>query len=325
MDYEKAIRGLGRFTDLLRKTPVEIREKVSDITLSRGKPVQLFLMGKAAFLRENGTLSALPSADCPIVSGREIEEIFRALCGYSAYSHTAELKNGFLSTADGLRVGVLGTAVTEGGALRTVREITGLTVRIPREIPGCAGPLFRTGIRPEEGLLICGAPSSGKTTLLRDIARVLGNAGKRVIVLDERFELRSDGFDLGLCTEVLSGYPKREGLSHAVRCLAPEFLLCDELGDGDLDAIKSAAFSGVALIASVHGADPKDFLRRPLCRALLQTGAFQNVAFLRGRGSPSSVETVCKAGDLLARSVAADRSADVSLRGSGRNAAAKSA
>lgn len=50
-----------------------------------------------------------------------------------------------------------------------------------------------------------------------------------MVVLDERFELSADGFDLGACTDILQGYPKQEGFSHAVRCLSPEYIVCDEL------------------------------------------------------------------------------------------------
>ena len=138
-----------------------------------------------------------------------------------------------------------------------------------------------------------------KTTLLRDIARYIGTVGHRVVVLDERFELSADGFDLGACTDILQGYPKQEGLSHAVRCLSPEYIVCDELGENDLSAIRAASFSGVALIASIHAGSVHELCCRPLCRGILSLGAFETVALLHGRSAPTKVEKLFLAGDLL--------------------------
>ena len=131
------------------------------------------------------------------------------------------------------------------------------------------------------------------------IMHKLREQGHRVVVLDERFELSADGFDLGACTDILQGYPKQEGLSHAVRCLSPEYIVCDELGENDLSAIRSASFSGVALIASIHAGSVHELCCRPLCRGILSLGAFETVALLHGRSAPTKVEKLFLAGDLL--------------------------
>lgn len=299
MDYEKAVRHLGRFTPLLCKVPPCVRDTVCDVRLSLDKPVMLCCHRQILFLKNDGTVSAHAGADCPRVMAEDLQGIFRRLCGYSVYSHTDELQNGFISVERSLRVGIGGTAVLQNGALKTVRDITSLSVRIPREIPGCAEPLLRAGVSLREGLLLAGAPSSGKTTLLRDLARWLGNTGHRTAVLDERFELLADGFDLGVCTDVLQGYPKQAGLFHAIRCLSPEYILCDELGEGDFPALQAAAFAGVSLIATVHATSPQTLLKRPLCRDVLALGAFQTVALLDGRERPAVCAQILRAGDLL--------------------------
>ena len=319
LDYENAIKDLGRFTAILRKVQPEARSQVYDIGLSVGKPILLGFGSGVRFLRENGSAAEIISGDCPLVTQKDMDEIFMRLCGYSVYSHTAELQKGYITAAHGLRVGVGGTAVTENGMIRAVRDIRSLTIRIPREVRGCANPLLRSGIRIQNGILLAGAPSSGKTTLLRDIARYLGNSGARVVVLDERSELLSDGFELGICTEVLTGYPKREGLSHAIRCLSPEYILCDELGDDDLTAVRTAVFSGVSLIATVHAGDAAHFCQRPLCRGLLETGAFESIVFLRGRKHPAETENIYRAGDLLAHVSASSDSAGLSAGGYSRS------
>ena len=302
MDFEKAVSFLGRFAPLLRRVPQCIREEVFDVRLSVHRPVMLCCRARILFLKNDGTVSAHASADCTQVTPADIEEIFLRLCGYSVYSHMDEIQSGFISAGRSLRVGIGGTAVLKNGALKTVRDVTSLSLRIPREIHGCADRLLQKGISLRGGLLLAGAPSSGKTTLLRDLARVLGTAGRRTVVLDERFELLADGFDLGTCTDVLQGYPKREGLSHALRCLSPEYILCDELGEIDFEAVKAAAFSGVSLIATVHAGSAQELSSRALCRQLLALGAFQTVALLSGRQNPAVCAEIFRAGDLLENS-----------------------
>ena len=157
-------------------------------------------------------------------------------------------------------------------------------------------------LRDSEFVAVLGPSGSGKTTLLRDLARVLGAAGHRTVVLDERFELLADGFDLGACTDVLQGYPKREGLAHAVRCLSPEYILCDELGEDDFPAVKAAAFAGVSLIATVHAGSAGELCSRALCRRLLELGAFRTAALLGGRQNPAVCTQILRAGDLLENS-----------------------
>ena len=69
--------------------------------------------------------------------------------------------------------------------------------------------------------------------------------------MDERGEL--GGFDLGPNADLLQGYPKGAGMEMALRSLSPEVIVCDELGQHDLEAVQRVVASGVALVASVHG------------------------------------------------------------------------
>ena len=84
-----------------------------------------------------------------------------------------------------------------------------------------------------------------------------------------------------------------------MRCLSPEYIVCDELGENDFSAIRAASFSGVALIASIHAGSVHELCCRPLCRGILSLGAFETVALLHGRSAPTKVEKLFLAGDLL--------------------------
>ena len=76
---------------------------------------------------------------------------------------------------------------------------------------------------------LIGNPNCGKTTLLRDLAAQLAARRYRVAVVDERGELSWEDTLKGC--DVLRGYPKAVGIRQAVRCLAPDYILLDELGD----------------------------------------------------------------------------------------------
>ena len=207
-----------------------------------------------------------------VTTPQQLRELFLAACGHSVFRHEEELRQGYVRLGENLRVGVCGTAVAEGGQVRSLRDITALVYRIPRQVPGCGDRLFLEGVPLERGVLVVGPPSSGKTTFLRDVARSLslGRFGpsRRVAVVDERGEL--GGYDLGPNADVLRGYPKAAGLNAAIRTLSPEVAVLDELSQGDLEAVRGAA--------------------------LVESGAFGTAVCLAGRGAPGEVAALVPVG-----------------------------
>ena len=147
MDFEKAIRPLGRFTSMLEKVPQAVRDAVFDIRISVDKPVLLCCGDRILFLREDGDTAQYFSQNNVTATREDVEEIFLRLCGYSVYSHMEEIRGGFVSADRALRVGIGGTAVIEKGGIKTVRDVTSLSVRIPREKRGCAEEVLRYGAK----------------------------------------------------------------------------------------------------------------------------------------------------------------------------------
>jgi stage III sporulation protein AA len=83
------------------------------------------------------------------------------------------------------------------------------------------------------------------------------------------FGLETDSLD------ILRGYPRSLGMETAVRTLAPDVVLCDEISDErDADAVLQCASSGTAVIATAHAAGYGDLERKPALRKLLQNGVF---------------------------------------------------
>lgn len=284
--FDRIASSIPLYRDNLLALPDRVKAQAQDIHFKSGQPAAVCGMEGVFFLKPGGATRAL-SPGLLTVSAAQLQELFFHVCGQSVFSHEEEIRQGYVQV-DGLcRAGVCGTAVLESGRVKGLRDITSIVFRIPRDMPGCGDRLFLSGVDFSRGALIAGEPGSGKTTLLRDIARSLSlgrfGPGRRVAVLDSRGELGA--FDLGPCADVLKDCPKAAGFEMALRSLSPEIILCDELAPGELEAIKSAAWAGVGLVATIHSGstDPRS---RPLCRELLSTGAFGTLITLRGRESP---------------------------------------
>ncbi len=162
-----------------------------------------------------------------------VQEIRLRAARYSVYARQHELQNGFVTLRGGHRMGVCGTAVMQGGSVLNVRHISSLNLRIAREHRGCGKKLFAQLRGKSGGVLLCGAPCSGKTTLLRDLARLFSaEDGRQTALIDERGEIAAvcDGVpqnDVGFC-DVFDGYPKAQAMEQALRSLSPQVMICDE-------------------------------------------------------------------------------------------------
>ena len=237
------------------------RSEVTEIRLRSGRRACVVTIGGRC----------VPCSD--VLSREDIESCFQELCRHSVHSFSREIAEGYITLPGGHRVGFCGTAVIKNGALDTLRDISCVNIRIARQIKGCAEELFRTVFSHGTcSLLLAGAPLSGKTTMPRDLARLLGEK-HRVALIDSRSELAAvyrgtPALDVGENTDVLCGYPKYEGIMTALRTLSPEVIICDEIG-GDADAVKQCMHCGVKLIASAHAGSLKELSLRPDTAELL--------------------------------------------------------
>ena len=276
----------------LAALPPDIAARVQEIRLRADGPVTLSLPEGERFLLSGG-VTALRQRGVLTCGARQLEACFLRFCEYSVYAHEEELRQGFIAVPGGIRVGVAGTAVQRDGAVHSVRDVTSLCIRLPRMHTGCAAALSEivAGDGGPRNVLLVGEPSSGKTSLLRDLSVRLAARGARVAVVDERGEL-SGVAGLPGC-DVLRGTPKAEGMLRAVRCLAPQLIVIDELGDGDeARAVAACARAGAAVVGSLHGRSADEIGERPLVRQLVRQRAFDRWIFLAGRASPGTVRAV---------------------------------
>ncbi len=268
----------------LEAVPLGIWQTVQEVRLRVGAPIRL----STATGQESLPLT---------VTQPLLQECFQRLCGYAVHTHQTELSQGFVTATGGYRVGIAGTAVIKDGVITSYRSLSSLCIRIPRKADGCSIPLLKHIVGdPLRSMLLCGAPASGKTTLLRDLARLLGEQ-RRVCVVDERSELSA--FGLPYC-DVLCGCPKAEGMMQAVRTLSPELLIVDELGsEAEWQAVTQSLFCGVAVIASAHITSPSDLALRPYARRTLEAGGFSLVTQLPFCVHYREASTIRRAGDYL--------------------------
>ncbi len=293
-----------RVRRVLERIPPGIGGTVSEIRLRSGQPLSLTASARPLFLDARGGVFPRPPADGGfLVSRQDMQECLVSLCGWAVHSHQREMADGYISVKGGHRAGIAATAVIDQGRLTAVRDVTSINLRVAREIFGAADPIVKKGLAdPFGGILLAGAPASGKTTLLRDLARQLseGEIGRciKVCVVDESGEIGGAsggeiGNRLGPCCDLLSGYPKAEGMRTAIRYLSPQVIVCDEVSAvEEVCAVAEAVNSGVSVVTSIHAGSFEELVRKPNYRRLVRTGAFQQEVLLEGADKPCQIREV---------------------------------
>lgn len=273
----------------LELEPADVLDTLEEIRLRVGRPVMLY----GGFGRRPLPVSPPPSAEA-------LADLVMKMAHHSLYAREDELRQGYLSLPGGMRVGLAGKAVWHEGRMVTIRDISGVNLRVARAVEGGAeGLIARLGDSRPRSLLIISPPRAGKTTLIRELARIWSDGGAITVVVDERGELAAmtegaPGFPIGLHTDVLDGWEKPAGILAAVRSLAPELIVVDELGgDGDAGAVHFARRSGVAVVASAHAEDLGDLRHKPALWEMWQSGTFDVLAVLSRHPRPGTLVDLC--------------------------------
>lgn len=116
--------------------------------------------------------------------------------------------------------------------------------------------------------------------------------------MDERSEIAGSvrgvpQNDVGLRTDVLDACPKAEGMMMMIRSMSPDILIVDEIGrQEDTLAILEARNAGVQVIATAHGSDIHEIIKRPSLSSLIQQEIFTRYVILSRERGIGTIETI---------------------------------
>lgn len=264
-----------RIEEQIRLFPPESQEFIEEIRVRVMRPLEIIIKGKPYF------------SDY-IVDYEESIQLLNHLSQYSIYTLEEELKRGYITIQGGHRIGLAGKVITENSRVKAIKNVTSFNIRIARQKLGAASHLIpHLYTKKWLNTIIIGPPQSGKTTLLRDLARIISSGepkkcipSAKVGVVDERSEITGcvkgvPQHEFGHRLDVLDACPKAEGMMMLIRSMSPDVLIADEIGrEEDVESIMEAVYAGVSMIVTVHGYGYEDIRKRPSLKPLWISGVF---------------------------------------------------
>lgn len=309
---------LNRYNNIIRYISKEVREillkinlkgleYLEEIRLRANKPLIVQNYYEDWFISNEGNLVKNQS-NAFIVKQEEVLRTLEIMSRNSIYAFQDDIKNGFITLPGGHRVGIAGKAVVEDKKVVNIKDITSLNIRISNEIKGCSLKVIKYIMNSKNEVyntLIVSPPQCGKTTMLRDVARVLSNGlkeiglkGIKIGLVDERSEIAAchrgmPQFDIGVRTDVLDGCPKSIGMIMMIRSMSPQVIITDEIGDqGDKDSIITILNAGIKIITTAHGFNVSELKSRREVLNLIEEKVFERYIVLSSVNGPGTVEEI---------------------------------
>lgn len=271
---------------------------VREIRVYDGAPLLLLTDDGLRCVAEDGMLLSFFGGGCLSADARDMKMILLNAAGASVYQYEKELANGYITCPDGIRIGICCSSADKGVSLD---RLTSINIRIPyeEEFP-CPVPEV---LLTDGGVLIAGAPGSGKTTVLKACCRFLCDTSrgriKRLSIVDSRGELSC--FSCGekkYAADIIACADKAAGILRALRLMSPEYIVCDETGDvRETDSMLEGMNSGVRFITAMHAGSTGELVRREQFARLCFAGVFKHVVMLSAE-APGTVADIWKREEL---------------------------
>ena len=272
--------------------------KINELRLRKGQPLCAVVNGKSYYIGNSPYLQKT-FEKAYICSDSELQQSFMGITRHSVYAYENQIAGGFITLPDGNRAGISGSFSYTDGQYR-LNDIYSICIRIAREHKGCADtilPYLYKDNRPRSTLIVS-PPGGGKTSILREMARMLSLYGKRVCIVDERGELAglhggTLTLNIGVNTDVISGCSKENGIVMACRSLCPDAIVFDEIGTvKEAYAVRNALNCGVAAIMSVHAESLEEAFSRQQIKPLLNSDILDIAVLLCGAQDPGKIRRI---------------------------------
>lgn len=196
------------------------------------------------------------------------------------------------------RAGIEATLHRISAIRNRTNEVVGVTCRVGRAIYGTEH-VIRDVVEAGQSILLLGRPGVGKTTLLREVARVIADElRRRVVIVDTSNEIAGDGdvphpgIGLARRMQVPHDSAQHSIMIEAVENHMPEVIVVDEIGtEEEAYAARTIAERGVSLVATAHGNTLENLMQNPTLSELI--GGIQSVTLsdeeARRRGTQKSI------------------------------------
>ncbi|NLP14781.1 MAG: stage III sporulation protein AA [Clostridium sp.] len=293
--------------DVLKSVSLMDLMTTEELRLRANKPLMLQNSKGSFFINTEGKLTE-SRANLFYVNQEQIIKTLELVSENSIYAFQDEIKNGYLTIRGGHRVGITGRVVLCEDGIKNIKDISGLNIRFSREVSGCSSGIVKYIINGKKSIyntLIVSPPQCGKTTMLRDITRVIsdgidgiGFRGLKVGIVDERSEIAAcyKGVPqnrVGTRTDVLDACPKQLGMMMMLRSMSPDLIVTDEIGtSGDKNAVMQVVNAGVKVITTAHGYNVSQLKTRKEVLSLMQEKVFERYVVLSARRGPGTVEEI---------------------------------
>ncbi len=276
-------------------TSTFLQEYLYEIRIRVGRPIIVNYKGNYQILQDRndyGTNFICGSSDL-------INYILSIATKRSLYAFNNQIKNAFVTTDSGIRIGLCGTVVYNEGVIATIKDITSINIRIPHNVPNCASKILNLICcnNSVKNTLVISPPGAGKTTLLRDIVNKLSDEKRinNILVIDERCEisLGNNVTNLGMNVDVVSCSEKSFAFNECLKSMSPSVIVTDEVvKESDLISIKQAIKSGVNVVASVHAKSIDDLKQKIYFKEIIESHYFERYIVLSKRNGVGTIEAV---------------------------------